>query len=97
MSANTIWALTAANDIVTSKERLVLEQMISMSDDREKDSISEAQRSHDEGMEFPEDPDAHLTAAEKAEVVRIDLSHVFSSQFSANNHHTGPQVTLEAR
>ncbi|KAK4174514.1 major facilitator superfamily domain-containing protein [Triangularia setosa] len=45
--------------------------MISMGDDREKDSISEAQRSHDEGlMDFPEDPDAHLTAAEKAEVDR---------------------------
>ncbi|KAL2136207.1 hypothetical protein VTI74DRAFT_5085 [Chaetomium olivicolor] len=43
-----------------------------MSSDREKAS-SDANRSHDSttyGVEMPEDPDAHLTAEEKAEVDR---------------------------
>ncbi|KAK0731008.1 major facilitator superfamily domain-containing protein [Lasiosphaeris hirsuta] len=42
-----------------------------MSDDKEKQS-TDAHRSHDEGglMDLPPDPDAHLTAAEKAEIDR---------------------------
>ncbi len=43
--------------------------MENMSNDREKAS-SDANRSHDEGeVDIPEDPDAHLSPAEKAEVV----------------------------
>lgn len=42
-----------------------------MSNDKEKES-SDANRSHDDeavAADMPADPDAHLTAAEKAEVV----------------------------
>jgi hypothetical protein len=43
--------------------------MVKMSDDKERQS-SDAHRSHDEGgLGLILDPDAHLTAAEKAEVV----------------------------
>jgi len=50
-----------------SKERICI---INMSDDREK--ASQDLGSHDEGLhvlDLPPDPDAHLTAEERAEVV----------------------------
>ena len=41
-----------------------------MSDDREK--ASQDLGSHDEGLlDLPPDPDAHLTAQERAEIVRL--------------------------
>jgi hypothetical protein len=43
--------------------------MANMNSDKEKAS-SDANRSHDEyGLDMPNDPDAHLSAEEKAEVV----------------------------
>lgn len=42
--------------------------MASSDADKEKAS-SDANRSHDEGRDMPRDPDAHLSEAEKAEVV----------------------------
>ncbi|KAK4167141.1 putative transporter [Cladorrhinum sp. PSN259] len=45
--------------------------MVNMADEKEKASSLDASRSQDEGiMTIPDDPDAHLTAAEKAEVDR---------------------------
>jgi hypothetical protein len=61
---------TATKLLFTSKEKLFLEHMINMADEKDKASSLDASRSQDEGiMTIPDDPDAHLTAAEKAEVV----------------------------
>jgi len=47
--------------------------MVKMSDEKERQS-SDAHRSHDERIhDLPPDPDAHLTAEEKSEVVRRPL------------------------
>ena len=46
-----------------------LEEVVRMSEDREKQS-SDGHPSHDEGLaDLPPDPDVHLSDAEKAEVV----------------------------
>lgn len=46
--------------------------MANINSDKEKAS-SDANRSHDEyGLDMPYDPDAHLSAEEKAEVVGLD-------------------------
>jgi hypothetical protein len=59
-----------ANTTDPNERWFYLEYMVKMSDDKERQS-SDAHRSHDEGgLGLIPDPDAHLTAAEKAEVDR---------------------------
>jgi hypothetical protein len=78
--------------------------MVKMSDEKERQS-SDAHRSHDERIhDLPPDPDAHLTAEEKSEVVRRPLWGGSSSRILGRKEHrvltylrhTGPQASLEA-
>lgn len=48
--------------------------MINMTDDKENASIAASRSQDDVSMNIPTDPDAHLTTAEKADVVSAALS-----------------------